>query len=88
MVAALSSCTQFDRDFADAKKSEVSLKSELGLDAAVRFRVFSVTNGQRTTVSVHLKAPPTSDPAALKSRVTDVVSRTFRTHVDQVSVDF
>ena len=87
-LVALSSCTQVKHDFEDAKKSQESIKRELGVDAQVTFRTFSGTNGGRTNVSVHLSAPPPGDLGELKSRVTGIVTRTFREHVDTVSVEF
>jgi hypothetical protein len=79
---------QVKHDFEDAKKAQASIKGELGVDARVTFRTFSGANGTTTNVSVHLNAPPPGDAAALKSRVTSIVTGAFREHVDTVSVEF
>jgi hypothetical protein len=72
----------------DTKKSEASIKGELGLDAKIMFTTFSGTGGTRNRVVVHLQDPPAGDPARLKEQVADIVKRNFRAHVDQVTVDY
>jgi hypothetical protein len=87
MALSLGSCN-LKEGLEDANKSEASIKGELGLDAKITFTTFSGTGGTRNRVVVHLTAPPTGDPARLKEQVADIVTRNFRAHVDQVTVDF
>jgi hypothetical protein len=88
IVLALSACSDFRADGEDAKKCEADLKSELGLDGKVGFRAFSGTKGSRLYVTVQLAAPPSGDAASVKAKITALVSREFRAHVDQVSVGY
>jgi hypothetical protein len=68
----------------DAHRAEAALKAELGLDATMSF---NIRNGF-TTVQVYLATPPTGDAATLKSNVTAVVNRSFRSKVGRVLVSF
>jgi hypothetical protein len=88
LALALAACGDLKQNSEDAQKSEVAIKSELGLDSKIGFRSFSGTNGSRTTVVVHLAKTPSGDVTKLKADVTDIVSRTFHAHVDQVTLDF
>jgi hypothetical protein len=88
LALCLAACGEFKADLADAKKSQADIKSELGVDSQVSFRVFSGTKGKKLAVTVALKSPPTGDVGTLKARVSDIVARDFRSHVDNVSVAF
>jgi hypothetical protein len=88
LALALGACGDLKQSSEDAQKTEATIKTELGLDSKIGFRSFSGTNGSHTTVVVHLTTPPSGDVTKLKASVTDIVTRTFHAHVDQVTLDF
>jgi len=77
-------CGGFRESLEDSKRATSALKSELGLDAQVSFRV---VNGH-TSVAVRLATPPSGDAATAKRTIVDVVNRSFRAKVDRVDVSF
>jgi hypothetical protein len=89
LLVALTSCADFRADGEDAKKTEADIKSELGVDSQVGFTTFSSTRGgNRLSVVAHLKSPPGGDITAVKAKVSAIVARDFRAHVDGVTVTF
>ncbi len=79
-------CRGFTEPIEDSKNTERAIKTELGVDAAVTFRIASGIGGRTTVVTVRLKTTPTGDAASIKSKVGDIVNHTFRSHVDRVDV--
>ena len=79
-------CGGFTEAREDAKNTESAIKTELGVDATVGFRVASGMSGRKTLVTVKLKTTPTGDAVSIKSKVEDIVNHTFRSHVDRVDV--
>jgi hypothetical protein len=84
----VSGCGDLKEGLADAKRTEADIKSELHVDAQVSFRTFTGTKGKNTSVTVHLMTAPSGDANEVKTKVTDIVNRDFRSHVDSVSVSF
>ena len=70
----------------DANRTEAEIKTTLGVDAAVNFRVRAGGGGKNTVVIVRLKSTPPGDAASIKAKVNDIVNHTFRSHVDRVDV--
>jgi hypothetical protein len=84
LVLAVAACGALKEGIEDSNRATAGLKSELGVDAQISFKT---TNG-RTTVTVRLLKPPVGDAAAVKTRITDIVTRNFRTTVEHVEVAF
>ena len=72
----------------DATRAETDIKNELGVGSNVSFRVLSTAKGETLSVAVTLKGAPPGDLATLRARVSAIVTRDFRAHVDQLSVAF
>jgi hypothetical protein len=68
--------------FADCKATESAIHSELGVDSVCSVRT---VNGH-TSVTARLKSTPPGEAAAVKSKVTDIVTRTFHAKVERVDV--
>jgi hypothetical protein len=81
-----SGCRGFTEPIEDSKNTENAIKSELGVDATVTFRINAGMSGKRTVVTVRLKTAPAGDAASIKSKVDDIVNHTFRSHVERVDV--
>ena len=80
----LGACSGFKQSIEDSGRTTTALKSELGVDARVSFNTVS----GHTFVAVHLASPPSGDAAATKSKITDIVNKTFRAKVERVDVSF
>ena len=79
-------CGGFTEAREDAKNTESAIKTELGVNATVGFRVASGMSGKKTLVTVKLKTTPTGEATLIKAKVEEIVSHTFRSHVDRVNV--
>lgn len=88
IIVSLSACGDLKNGLADSKRSQTDIKSELGVSSEVNFREFTGTKGKTTTVTVHLDTVPPGDVAAIKASVTAIVTRDFRSHVDNVIISF
>jgi hypothetical protein len=85
---ACNSVGSFKEAVQDSRKTESDLKTELGIDSHVGFTTTSGTNGTKAFVTVHLTSTPSGDVAALKRKVTEIVTRDFRSNVDGVQLQF
>ena len=72
------------QDLEDCARTRATVMAELGVDSSVTIRTM---NG-RTSVAVRLASVPSGDAAATKARVTDIVTRTFRSKVNHVDLAF
>jgi predicted small secreted protein len=88
MALVVTACLAMREAGEDARKTEAAIKAELGVDAQINFRVFSGTAGKQLFVDVRLNTAPTGDAATVKTKVTTIVNRNFRSHVDEVKVSF
>ena len=84
LALATFACGSLKEGIEDSSRTTAALKSELGVDAQVSFRT---TNGH-TTVAVRLSKPPVGEAAAVKTQITEVVNRNFRSKVERVEVAF
>lgn len=88
VALTLTSCLHLKQDFEDAQQTKNAIKNELNVDSDVRCNELSGIGGAKLFVSVRLSQPPPEDGVQFKNRVTDIVNRNFRSHVDRVTIDY
>lgn len=83
---ACGACTELKERGQDASQAAAAIRREVGTEASVGFQVFHGTGGRRLIVNVKLANTPPGDAQQLKAKITEIVQKSFREHVDQVNI--
>jgi hypothetical protein len=83
LLLTVAACASIKEDTEDAKKARAAIKAELGYDSLV---MFQTEEGGKVNVNVLLPRKPAEDPTEIKRKVSAVVAKSFRNHVDAVDV--